>query len=159
MDLDDVDRRLVVLQREGRLAVDDVIEDGRDPTSPLHGHFTWDIAEAAQERWRDQARALIRRVKIEVTVRQIAVTVPRFVRDPAEKHVYRSILTVRREEDTSRRVIIDEMNRVVQAARRARAIATVLGTDDDVTEIIRLAEEVIRKARLDDLPHPPGPQH
>ena len=152
MDLDDVDRRLQALQREGRLAVDDVIEDGRDPSSPLHAHFTWDIAEAAQERWRDQARALIRRVKLEVTVRQVAISVPRFVRDPAEKHVYRPLLSVRCEEETSRRVIIDEMNRVVQAARRARAIATVLGSDDDVTEIIRLAETVIRKARLGDQP-------
>lgn len=152
MDLDDVDRRLQALQRDGRLAVDDVIEDGRDPTSPLHPHFTWDIAEAAQERWRDQARALIRRVKLEVTVRHVALSVPRFVRDPAEKHVYRSILAVRREDETSRRVIIDEMNRVVQAAKRARAIATVLGSADDVTEIIQLAETVIRKARLGDQP-------
>jgi hypothetical protein len=43
-----------------------VLEAAQDEASPLHSHFTWDDTEAA-EQWRiQQARSLIRKVKIRV---------------------------------------------------------------------------------------------
>lgn len=41
-----------------------VVEAATDPSSPLHPHFTWDDAEAATARRLDEARHLIRTVKI-----------------------------------------------------------------------------------------------
>jgi hypothetical protein len=39
-----------------------VIEAARPPDSPLHPGFTWDVEQAARERWTDQARNIIRSV-------------------------------------------------------------------------------------------------
>lgn len=51
---------------KGRLDPADVVTEARNDTSPLHRFFTWDDTEAAEQYRLDQARALIRRVKIEI---------------------------------------------------------------------------------------------
>lgn len=152
MDLSDAAKRLQEIEKNGRVTPEEVVEDARDPASPLHSHFEWDDAEAAHQHRLGQAALLISRVRLEVTHRGIPIHAPMFVRDPGETGVYRSILSVRKEDDTSRRVIVNEMMRVVAAAKRARSIALILGTGEDVTEIIRLAESVIRQARATDAP-------
>jgi hypothetical protein len=42
------------------------------------------------------------------------------------------------------------MHRVAQAAKRARTLAAVLGTVEQVDEIIRLAEIVVQQTRITD---------
>ena len=55
-------------KRHGRLDPVDVVEAARDPRSVLHNRFEWNDTEAAAK-WRlEQARNLIRSVKIEVEV-------------------------------------------------------------------------------------------
>ena len=41
-----------------------VVEDARDPKSVLHSHFEWDDRKAAELHRTDQARALIRSIRI-----------------------------------------------------------------------------------------------
>jgi hypothetical protein len=151
MTMQEVADRLSQLEQEsGNLNPADVVEDARDPASPLHDFFEWDDDVAAQQ-WRlSQARLLIRRVKIQVTVRDIPMDVARYVRNPDEPGTYSDIVRVRGDEDRSRRTVIDEMNRVAKAAKRARALAAVLGTVEQVEEIIRLAEIVVRQAQITD---------
>ena len=48
----------------GRITPEQVLEDARDPESPLHNYFEWDVETAARQYWLDQARTLIRSVKI-----------------------------------------------------------------------------------------------
>lgn len=40
-----------------------VVEAAKDPTSPLHGHFTWDLKKAAQKQWLTEARRLIQSIR------------------------------------------------------------------------------------------------
>ena len=64
--MDIIKSELERLFLEGLLRPADVVEAARDPESPLHSHFEWDDTEAA-EKWREeQARQLIRNVRIEV---------------------------------------------------------------------------------------------
>lgn len=42
-----------------------VVEAARNPRSPLHKHFTWDDAEAAEAYRREEARTIIRSIRIE----------------------------------------------------------------------------------------------
>jgi hypothetical protein len=135
-------------QENGDLKPVDVVEDARDPTSPLHDFFEWDNDAAAQQYRLSQARLLIRRVKIQVTVHEIPMDVMRYVRDPDEPGSYANIVRVRNDEDRSRRTVLDEMNRVSKAAKRARSVAAVLGTVEQVDEIIRLAEIVMRRVEV-----------
>lgn len=41
-----------------------VVDEARDPGHPLHSHFEWDDARAAEEYRLEQARGLIQKVKI-----------------------------------------------------------------------------------------------
>lgn len=50
----------------GILQVDAVLDEAKDESSPLHGHFEWDDSVAAEAHRRYQARVLIQRCKITV---------------------------------------------------------------------------------------------
>ena len=52
------------LEKNGRVDPAELIEVARDPEHPCHSSFTWDIEQAAQERWRDQAREFLLSVLI-----------------------------------------------------------------------------------------------
>lgn len=52
---------------DGNLDIHVVPEAARDPASPMHNQFTWDDAEAARERRLDQARNLVRSIRIVAT--------------------------------------------------------------------------------------------
>lgn len=81
--------------RRGRLDPADVVDAARQETSPLHRYFTWDDASAAVAHRLEQARALIRRVKI--VYKDEPEQPPRRVRafinvDPGGESVSRSYL-------------------------------------------------------------------
>jgi hypothetical protein len=49
-------------QSKGELTPKDVVDDARNPNSPLHSFFEWDDGEAAEQYRLQQARGLIRAV-------------------------------------------------------------------------------------------------
>lgn len=132
-------------QATGRLTPADVVADARDPASPLHGYFEWDDSVAGEKYREHQARALIRSVKVEIMVRDVPLSVVGYVRDPEAESGepgYRNVMRIRSEEDQARAVIVDEMKRVADAVKRARALAFLLGVDGDVERIAELAAVV-----------------
>lgn len=143
------------LEREhGELRPKDVVAFAKPEDSPLHGFFEWDDDVAAEQYRLGQARQLIGRIKIEVTVNEIPLNVVYYVKDPAAADRYTNILRVKSDTDKSRDVLFNEMKKVDQAARRARAVATILGTAEDVKKIIDLAQSVIDRIDIGD--HPAG---
>jgi len=65
----------------GRLLPEDVIDAARNPNSVLHNYFTWDDSEAAHQFRLQEARALIKKVKVDlVRVDNAVVRVPSFIR-------------------------------------------------------------------------------
>jgi hypothetical protein len=52
----------------GHITPEEILEDARDPASPLHAHFEWKDAVAAEHYRREQARALITAIRVVVTV-------------------------------------------------------------------------------------------
>lgn len=64
---DAAERLAVICQKhDGTLTRSSVLEDARDPKSPLHKFFTWDDSEAAEAHRLNQAGSLIRRVKVRI---------------------------------------------------------------------------------------------
>lgn len=49
-------------KQKGELTAQDVLDDARNPNSPLHSFFEWDDGEAAEQYRLQQARGLIRSV-------------------------------------------------------------------------------------------------
>lgn len=154
MNIKEVADKLQQLEQEnGQLDPVAVVESARDPNSPMHSFFEWDDTEAARQYRLGQARQLIRRIKVEVTVRDVPLQVVRYVRDSSDQsNGYRNILRVRDDVDIARDALLDEMMRVEKAARRARAVAAVLGTAADVEQIIAIANGVRQQASITDQP-------
>ena len=55
---------VIRLANAGELHPRAVVEDARPPESPLHPHFEWNDAKAAEAHRLDQARALIRSIRV-----------------------------------------------------------------------------------------------
>jgi hypothetical protein len=76
------ERAIRALERDGIILTDDLINAARDPRHACHGDFTWDLTKAAQERWHDQARALIRQVSFPIEVNEITERIVNYVPTP-----------------------------------------------------------------------------
>jgi hypothetical protein len=125
--------------RQGKLSPEDVVQAARDPDSPLHSQFDWNDDEAAAK-WRlEQARTLIRSVRVVFEVADRQVSTVHYIRDPsqpARAAGYVDVASLRREPDDARAAVVAEFRRAASALSRARALAAVLGIDEDVAELI-----------------------
>ncbi len=83
------------LEKGGKVDPRDLIKAAKAANHPCHEDFTWDVKTAAAERWRDQARGLIRRVEFEVTVDDATESVVQYVPNDGDDHQFRSLPKVR----------------------------------------------------------------
>ena len=118
------ERAVRALERGGKVDPADLIEASRAPDHPCHGDFTWDVDAAAAERWRDQARSIIRRCKFEVTVEDITERVVMYVAEPSsdEDDLFLSLPRVRGVARTSA-IMSAEVTALAGLASRCYGIA------------------------------------
>ena len=139
-------RRAIEVEME-KLAIRDVltpeqvVEAARDPASPLHEEFEWDDTEAGHK-WRlNQARTLIRSVRVTIQVQNVPVPTIAYIHDPeADGQGYRHVSQVRNDAEVAQRALAREINRVGSSAARARDIALGLGLSGQVES--QLAEAI-----------------
>ena len=113
-------------------------ESARDPEHPLHGEFEWNNEIAGDLYRDDQARRLLR-IRVQVTYEDRVIDAPICVRTPdAEKNAPSYSLTVRMldDEDRSRKVLLDEIDRAARALERARLVASALGLSTECEELV-----------------------
>lgn len=110
------------LEKNGRVDPVELIEAAKDPEHPCHGDFTWNIKQAAAERWRDQARALIRSVKFEIKVENIGKSVCMYVPSGDDDAVFVSLPKIRSKAQASA-VVLAEVAMLLGNASRAYGIA------------------------------------
>lgn len=113
--------------------------DAKSADSPLHLHFTWDLDEAAQAHWLDQARRLITSVMVTVHTQETTVKSVFYVRDPSagKQQGYVSVTSLRSDEDMAREALVNEFTRVADLLRRARSLAVALDAGNDVDSLIQ----------------------
>ncbi len=136
-----VRQRLEALARAngGRLTPEHVVADARDKLSPLHVHFEWDTKKAAQLYWLEQARQLIRSVRVEVVTESKTVTCVAFVRDPSaagDQQGYVPISRLQTDKEFARTALVSEFSRVGDMLRRARELAAALDAQADVDDLL-----------------------
>jgi hypothetical protein len=51
-------------ENDGILQPDDVVEAAKDPESPIHDEFEWDLQKAANNHWKDRARNLMNHLAV-----------------------------------------------------------------------------------------------
>jgi hypothetical protein len=140
---------------DGHINAADVVTAARDPAHVLHTHFEWSDTVAADKYRLIQAQSLIRAMRLNVMVSEIPLTVPAYVRDMrADTPGYRAVVKVRSEEDIARSTVLDAMQRVSNAARRAKSLAMLLGVEDLVEQIEILVQDIIARSTrtIDDQP-------
>lgn len=80
---------------DGVLRPADVVDAARNPNSSMHSQFEWDDGEAAEAYRLQQARSLIRRVKVEVIRPDNQVVhIPSFVRAVNQLGYYQTQVVV-----------------------------------------------------------------
>lgn len=116
--------------KDGRVTPETVVDAAADPSSPLHEHFEWNEGKAAHAYRLEQARRLIRAVRVVVTIETRAISTVHYVRDPkraAEEQGYVSLTQLRSEPDTARAMLHAEFARAAACLRRAEDLADALG--------------------------------
>ena len=110
------------LERNGKVDPMDLVNAARNPDHPCHRDFTWDVDQAAQERWRDQARKIIRTCKFEVVTTELTASTVRYVESPTEGGMFASIPKLRGVQNTSA-VMAAELAMLHGVASRVYGIA------------------------------------
>lgn len=134
----------------GRLTPDNVVDAAQDEASPLHQCFEWDNDAAAHMFRVEQARHLIRSVRVDVTTSHHTVRVPAFVHDPECERGEQGYVSIRQlsfDEDKSREVVIAEFSRAASALRRARAVAMALGIEEQIDDISDQIKRVVESVQ------------
>ncbi len=132
-------------QHHGRLTPEAVVNEARDPASDLHNCFEWDDATAADQHRLNQARELIRGVKVTVVTTTVSFPIPGWVQDPdksARQQGYVATPTLRTDRERAERALDSELNAVSAAANRARQIALGLDLQDRIDQQILAAAGV-----------------
>ena len=147
-------KRLTELEdAEGRLTVDAVIDDARNPESPLHSQFEWDDETLKLTALRERARWVIRTYsrayEVTETVTEYALphSLPCRLRDPDAKRGEQSYVTVVRlvsDEDRAQRALLHEFARVESCLRRAEGYARRFGIGTRVSKLLRQIERLMR---------------
>lgn len=115
---------------DGHIEPVNVVEAARDPSSPIHDEFEWDIRKAAQAHQIETARSLIKVVRLETVIETRTVIAPYYVTDPTRPAKSRRFVELTRlnaDREIAERVVLDELDRIAAAIRRAQAVAAVLG--------------------------------
>jgi len=142
---------------EGTLTPELVVGAAAKEESPLHRHFEWDDGKAAHQHRLEQARSLIRTVRIEVRIDNKEITTFRYVRDPsvhADEQGYISVTVLRNDPQRAEILVRQEFDRADACLARAEELATALGVVPLVSrarkrlaEIARKVEEKTRQAK------------
>ena len=139
-------------QNGGKLTPELVVQSARSKNSPLHDYFDWDD-KVAGVHWRiQQARELIRSIRIEITTSNVIIKAPRFLRDASvasDEQGYVSVVRLRSDQEMARETVIAEFERAAAALARAKAVAAALDLENKVDElyqqVIRLADGVCKE--------------
>jgi hypothetical protein len=121
----------------GRIKPETVVEKARNPKHTLHREFEWDDSKAAHLHRIDTARQLIREVKFTVVHENVKIIAPYYVSDPsAEESMYVPTIKVAKSRELAKQVILDELERIKGAIRRARSLSEVFKMEASFDELL-----------------------
>jgi hypothetical protein len=135
--------------RAGKLTPEQVVNAAADESSALHSCFTWDDSEAAAK-WRlDEAREIIRSVRIETVIEERTIRSVAYVHDPGQdQNVAGYINTMKVRKPDVAAVIRQELNAIAALCERAIGIAQAKAdvVPGVAEKIIGIKAQVVRLA-------------
>ena len=137
--------REIAEKHGGNLDPKDVVEEAKASSHPLHDYFEWRDKIAGEQFRIDQARALIRSVRIEVKTNSTPMRAPQWVRSPDNKPDQRGYVEVTRVValEARLRIIRGEIDRAIGVVERLREISAALAVEAE----FGAAQEALRALR------------
>jgi hypothetical protein len=137
--------REIAEKHGGNLDPKDVVEEAKASSHPLHDYFEWRDKIAGEQFRIDQARALIRSVRIEVKTNSAPMRAPQWVRSPDNKPDQRGYVEVTRVValEARLRIIRGEIDRAIGVVERLREISAALAIEAE----FGAAQEALRALR------------
>ena len=141
----------IAAQHEGLLRPEDVVTEATATDHPLHEHFEWDNTAAAHQYRLDQARALIRSVRIEVPNRP-DVRVQAFVSIPADRRNegggYRTLAAVLDNDFMLRQLAAEMQSKVAYWRNQCEALGLIVDLEpaQKIADTVKRASEEARQA-------------
>lgn len=144
-------RFLALEQRDGTVTPEAVLDDARDPASPLHTFFEWDDTKAADLHRLATARTLVRSVvyRVKVLEGDAATFQPMLVRlrpEPAAKPAYVSFPRIAASPDLREQMLENARRDLVGWVRRYRTL-------EALAEAMPLAEQLLQRLQADTARH------
>lgn len=132
-------------RNNGILTPDAVLKDAKTESSPLHSQFNWNDGEAAHQYRLEQARTLIRTVKVEVVTSSNRVAAPFYIRHPrveTGQQGYGTVAEMKSDKSVAADALSYEFGRAIASLERAVAVAEALGLGHRVSDLLERAREI-----------------
>jgi hypothetical protein len=138
--------------KQGKLTPQQVLEAARDEESPLHRFFEWDDSTAAEAYRVEQARDLIKKVKVIIQYEETEIKLPRYMRDiemESDEQGYINVGKIRQKSvgDT----LVNELGGAAALLKRAYAFSIAkteqlpAGVSEEIETLIQMTNDIINK--------------
>lgn len=150
----------IAARYDGVLRPEVLVEEARPVDHPLHCRFEWDDAVGGQNNRVNQAREIIRGVKVRVVTETRRIESVYYVSDPRKEAAetgYVSLPRLRSERDLAIEAIAVEFERVEALLKRTRDLAIGVGLAAQArlaNDLLRILSETVF-TESDDPPSPP----
>ena len=135
----------IAKKHKGLLTPDAVVAQATRKDSPLHALFEWDAKKAAHQHRLDQARSLIRSVRVNITTHKTVISTVAYVRDPdlePDQQGYVATVSLVGQEDRARSALVEEFSRAAGALRRARELAAAFEMVDQIEAVTSTIDDM-----------------
>ena len=135
----------IAKKHKGRLTPDAVVAAAASKASPLHELFEWDQKKAAHQHRIEQARSLIRSVRVNITTHRTIISTVAYVRDPdleSDEQGYVATVSLVGDSDRARATLVDEFSRAASALRRARELAAAFDMVDEIEAVTSTIDDM-----------------
>lgn len=135
----------IAAKNSGKLTPDALVSAATDPDHPWHDRFEWDDSKAAHEHRLEQARTLIRSVKVVITTDTRTIQTVFYTRDPQaapDEQGYVSLPQLRSDTELAHEALINEFSRASTVLTRARNLAAALSMEPEVDKLIEQVKRV-----------------
>jgi hypothetical protein len=123
--------------RRGQLTPRQVVAAAKNPRSPLHSLFDWDIQQAAEHWWLHRARVVIGAVTIQVQTREVTYKASAYMVDTAvDGQGYRSVAALKTDVAQARESLIYTLEMAAGHLRRSFDLAAPLGLSNEIDQLL-----------------------
>jgi hypothetical protein len=112
---------------KGHVTAIAVLMAARDPDSPLHEFFEWDDIVAAEKERLEQAKRIVKSIRVAVQVGPTVVHAPGYLPVPNKVATYQPTEAVQPGSDEAREIVLAELGRIGHQLERTSRIAAVIG--------------------------------